>query len=299
MSTLIRPSFHALSAAMLACACMLVAQIVNTLLSTSLLPLPTGLELPRRESAATPVKAPPALSAELLARYTGLSLDKGPKPALVEVTEGAPPTQLRLKLLGTMTATESSLSLATIYEDSTQKTRTVWVGSTLQEAEIIAIERTRVMLWNAGRLEFLDASTVPGPGAGLAAAPPAPTGPTGAATGFGATLRELSPNTYAISRNDVENTLANMGQLFTQARVVPSFTNGAPRGFKLFAMRPDSFFTRLGLKTGDALQRVNGFTLDSPTSALEAFNHLRSSMRIELEIERDGQPMRKTYTIEN
>jgi general secretion pathway protein C len=289
MSTLVRPSFHALSAAMLACACMLVAQIANTLLSTSLLPLP-ALELPRQESSATPVKAPPALSAELLARYTGLSLDANSKPAPIEVSEKAPPTQLRLRLLGTMTATESSLSLATIYEDSTQRTRTVWVGSTLQEAEIIAIERTRVMLWNAGRLELLNASTVPGSTAG--------TTPTGAATGFGATLRELSPNTYAISRNDVENTLANMAQLFTQARVVPSFINGTPRGFKLFAIRPDSFFTRLGLKNGDALQRVNGFTLDSPTSALEAFNTLRGSARIELELERDGQPVRKTYNIE-
>jgi general secretion pathway protein C len=89
-----------------------------------------------------------------------------------------------------------------------------------------------------------------------------------------------------------------MGQLFTQARVVPSFVNGAPRGFKLFAIRPDSIFTRLGLKNGDALQRVNGFTLDSPTGALEAFNHLRGSSRIELELERDGQPVRKTYAIE-
>ena len=96
----------------------------------------------------------------------------------------------------------------------------------------------------------------------------------------------------------MENALGNMPQLFTQARVVPSFTNGASRGFKLFAMRPDSFFTRLGLKNGDALQRVNGFTLDSPTSALEAFNHLRSSARIEIELERDGQPVRKTYNIE-
>jgi general secretion pathway protein C len=298
MSTLIRPSFHALSAAMLAWACLLVAQIANTLMSASLLPLPTALELPRLRPTTTPVEAPVALSAELLARYTGLSLDEGTKPAPVEVSEEAPPTQLRLRLLGTMTASESSFSLATLYEDSTQRTRTVWVGSRLQDAEIVAIERTRVMLWNAGRLESLDASATPGTAAGTAAVPPPPNGPTGAATGFGATLRELSPNTYAIARNDVENTLANMAQLFTQARVVPSFTNGASRGFKLFAMRPDSFFTRLGLKNGDALQRVNGFTLDSPTSALEAFNHLRGSSRIELEIERDGQPVRKTYNIE-
>jgi general secretion pathway protein C len=206
-----------------------------------------------------------------------MSLEKGPKPP-TEVAQEAQPTQLRLQLLGTMTSTDPSLSLATLYEDSTRRTRTVWVGSTLQDAEVVSIERTRVMLRNAGRLEILDAS--------------APSGAVGPATALG-------PNAYSLTRQDVENTLSNMGQLFNQVRVVPAFTNGVPRGFKLFAIRPDSIFTRLGLKNGDSLQRVNGFTLDSPTSALEAFNHLRGSSRIELELERDGQPLRKTYTIEN
>jgi len=295
MSTLIRPSFHALTVAMLACACLLVAQIANTLLSSELLPLPTALELPPRQPTVAPSDAPPALSAELLARYTGLSLGDTSKPAPIAVSENAQPTQLRLKLPGTMTDARAELSLATIYEDSTQRTRTVRVGSTLEGAEIVAIERTRVMLWNAGRLEQLHASAS-AKGATELALPSNP--PTGAATGPGATIRELSPNTYAIARTDVENTLANGPQLLTQARAVPSFINGTPRGFKLYSIRPDSFFARLGLKNGDALNRVNGYTLDNPTSALEAFNHLRSSSRIELEIERDGQPVRKTYNIE-
>ena len=295
MSTLIRPSFHALTVAMLACACLLVARIANTLLSSELLPLPTALELPPRESTAAPSEAPPALSAELLARYMGLSLGDNSKPAPIEVSENAQSTQLRLELLGTMTDARPSLSLATIYEGATQRTRTVRVGSTLEGAEIVAIERTRVMLWNAGRLEQLNASSAAKSATGVALAP---TAPTGAASGFGATLRELSPNTYAIARTDVESTLSNGPQLLTQARAVPSFINGTPRGFKLFAIRPDSLFARIGMKNGDALQRVNGFTLDSPTSALEAFNHLRGSSRIELELERDGQPVRKTYNIE-
>jgi general secretion pathway protein C len=63
-------------------------------------------------------------------------------------------------------------------------------------------------------------------------------------------------------------------------------------------MRPDSIYARLGLKNGDILQRVNGFTLDSPTQTLEAYNHLRRSSRIELEFERDGQVLRKTYAVE-
>jgi general secretion pathway protein C len=126
--------------------------------------------------------------------------------------------------------------------------------------------------------------------------PPSPSAPS---TGFGSTLRQTGPETYAIQRQDVENTLANLNQVAMHARVVPSFVNGVSKGFKLFAMRPDSIYTRLGMKNGDILQRVNGFELTSPTQALEAYNHLRSSSRIELEIERDGQVLRKTYAVED
>jgi general secretion pathway protein C len=104
---------------------------------------------------------------------------------------------------------------------------------------------------------------------------------------------------YTIQRQDVENTLANLSEVAMQARVVPSLINGASKGFKLFAMRPDSLYTRLGLKNGDILQRINGSSLDDPTRALDAYHQLRGASRIELEIERDGQVLRKAYTVEN
>jgi general secretion pathway protein C len=294
MSSLIRPSFHAFTLVMLACACLLVVQTVNTLLGASLLPLPTTPESPRQEPA-TISKAPTSpLSTELLARYTGLTLE-APKASTPQPPIDTVPTQLGLKLLGTMTSPMAGLSMASVYEAPTQRTRTVWEGSSLQGAEILTIERTRVVLMNNGRTEILDITSIPAaPGqAALVLPPSAP------ATGFGSTLRQTGPDAYAIQRQDVENTLANLNQVAMQARVVPSFSHGVAKGFKLFAMRPDSIYARLGLKNGDILQRVNGFALDSPTQTLEAYNHLRGSARIELEIERDGQPLRKTYAVED
>ena len=57
----------------------------------------------------------------------------------------------------------------------------------------------------------------------------------------------------------------------------------------------DSFYSRLGLRNGDVLQRINGLDLDSPDKALEAFTKLRDARRIELEIERGGAPVRKVF----
>lgn len=294
MSSLIRPSFHAFTLVMLACACLLVVQTVNTVLGASLLPLPTLPELPRQESPKVATAPATPLSVDLLARHTGLSLEEHPA-STPRISSDTLPTQLGLKLLGTLTSPADGMSMASVLEGPTQRTRTVWVGSALQGAEILTIERTRVVLLNNGRTEILDITSIPA-APGQATLLPAPSAP---ATGFGSTLRQTGPDTYAIQRQDVENTLANLNQVALQARLVPSFIDGVARGFKLFAIRPDSIYARLGLKNGDILQRVNGFTLDSPTQALEAYNHLRSSSRIELEVNRNGQVLRKTYAVED
>lgn len=296
MRSLIRPAFHAFTFAMLACACLLVAQTVNTLVGASLAPHPTVSESARQEPVTASTATVTPLSAEELARYTGLSLrdaSKQPSTAVLTVTV---PTQLGLKLLGTLTSASTDLSLASVYEPASQRTRTVSVGSALQGAEVLAIERTRLVLLNNGQLEILDLTSSP-VASGLPPSVPTPAAvPT---TGFGSSLRQTGPDAYAIARQDVENTLANLNQIATQARVVPSFTDGKARGFKLFAMRPDSIYSRLGLKNGDILQRINGSTLDDPMRAMEAYHSMKGASRIELEIERDGQPLRKTYTVEN
>ncbi|WP_224249873.1 type II secretion system protein GspC [Hyalangium gracile] len=297
MSALVRSSFHAFTLAMLACACTLVAQTVNTLVSGSLFSVPTAPSMPRQEVSTAPHSTSTPLSAELLARHTGLSLDKAPKPP-AELPSDAQTTQLSLKLLGTMTSSSSGMSLASVYDDALRRTRTVWTGSMLQGAQVLAIERTRVLLMNGDRMEVLDLASLPA-SSGMVAAPQPPPAPAGNSTGLGSSIRETGPGTYTIQRQDVDNALANMNQIATQARIVPTFRNGSPQGFKVFGMRQDSLYARLGMRNGDILTRINGFTMDNPTRALEAYTHLRGTSRIELEVERDGQPVRMTYTVEN
>lgn len=292
MSALVRSSFHAFTLAMLACACTLVAQTINTVVGASLLPLPTTTGAQPRE-ASTASSSPTPLSAELLARQTGLSLGTQSKPP-PEPTRDMQSTQLALKLLGTMTSPNSAMSLASVYDDALHRTRTVWTGSTLQGAEVVSIERTRLLLANGGRVEILDISSIP-----AASAMPAAPAPAGASTGLGSSIRQTGPESYAIRRQDLDNTLTRLNDVAMQARIVPAFREGISKGFKLFAMKPDSIYARLGMKNGDILQRINGFTLDDPTRALEAYNNLKGSSRLELELERDGQPLRKTFSVEN
>ena len=69
-------------------------------------------------------------------------------------------------------------------------------------------------------------------------------------------------------------------------------------GFKLYAIRPSSVFSRLGLANGDGVRAINGYELTSPDKALEMFTKLRAVAELTLDITRRGQPMMITVTID-
>jgi general secretion pathway protein C len=68
-------------------------------------------------------------------------------------------------------------------------------------------------------------------------------------------------------------------------------------GFKLFSIRPDSIYSKIGVQNGDVIRRINGFDLNSPEKALEVYSKMKDASRIEIEIERNGAPIRKSYNV--
>ncbi|XHF27046.1 general secretion pathway protein GspC [Corallococcus exercitus] len=195
---------------------------------------------------------------------------------------------LGIRLLGTLVAQDPHWSMASIHELPAGSARSLMLSDTIQGARVFAIERERILLLVDGRLEYVD-------GSGSVAPVPVNVHP-GAVLGRG--IRETGADTYAVPREDVTEALTHLDELMMQARVVPSFRDGRPVGFKLFSIREGSFYSRLGLRNGDVLQRINGLDLDSPDKALEAFNTLREARRIELQIERGGAPVRKVFDVQ-
>ena len=82
-----------------------------------------------------------------------------------------------------------------------------------------------------------------------------------------------------------------------QARIVPAFKDGVAKGFKLFSIRPDSIYTKIGVQNGDVIRRINGYDLNSPEKALEIYSKLKEASRIDIELERNGSVVRKTYNV--
>lgn len=287
----------------------LVSRTVNAFIEVSLLPLPTGQA--RTVAVAPRVEPLAQLNVDTVARVTGLPVPK-PEPEVVEPTEpsvdlnSAPVhTTLRLKLLGTLVSDAfPEWSVASIQDVVTLKTNTYMIGDRVQGAEIVEVERLRVIIINNNRREFIDAT--PGGGEAIAVAPP-PSPVIAAAPvraeappdskGLGAGVKQLSDNDYEIPRAEIDKTLSNLNDVAMQARIVPAFKDGVAQGFKLFSIRPDSIYTKIGIQNGDVIKRINGYDLNSPEKALEIYSKLKEAARIDIEVERNGSTVRKTYNV--
>lgn len=100
-----------------------------------------------------------------------------------------------------------------------------------------------------------------------------------------------------IDRSEVDSVLSNINQLMQQAKVRPYFKDGKPSGLLLTHIRKNSFFTELGLQSGDIVKGVNGKEIESVDDALEFYNRLKSSSSVDLEIERRGEKKSISYDI--
>jgi general secretion pathway protein C len=78
-------------------------------------------------------------------------------------------------------------------------------------------------------------------------------------------------------------------------RIIPAFRDGKPIGFKLFSIRPNSLYARIGIENGDVIRRVNGYEINSPEKALEAYSRLQNTDHFEVDLEHGGLPVTRFY----
>jgi general secretion pathway protein C len=110
-------------------------------------------------------------------------------------------------------------------------------------------------------------------------------------------VTKVSETDYNIDGSEIDRVLNNLSEVATKARIVPSFKNGKPNGFKLFSIKPGSIYSKIGLRNGDVIQSVNGHEMNSPDKALEIYQKLKDSSGITVDIQRRGRAMTMNYAI--
>ena len=297
MELVIRKYFWAVNLCFVALVALLAAKTVNLFFEAAIAPAPSA-PTAREPTRVVQPQVPATLDLPKLAQLTGLPL---PAPETEEEEQkpdmsSAPVrTSLRVKLLGTLVSTLPSWSIGSILDLQNQKSSTVMIGDKVQNAEVLSIQRDRVIIANNGRREYIGAEG----GDGAPAPPPiATTRPVNdPGQAYGAGIKALDDNNYEVPRSEVDRALANLNDLAMQARIVPAFKDGQAEGFKLFSIRPDSLYSKIGIVNGDVIKRINGFEMNSPEKALEVYTKLKDANRIDIEVDRNGQTLRKTYNV--
>mgnify|MGYP006270776385 CR=1 FL=1 len=116
--------------------------------------------------------------------------------------------------------------------------------------------------------------------------------------GGGRGVKRVSSNEYKIDSSERDRVMNNLSKVATQARIVPSFKNGKPNGFKLFSIKPRSIFSKIGLQNGDVIQKINGYEINSPDKALELYQKLKDTRSISVELLRRGRQKSFQYEID-
>jgi hypothetical protein len=106
-----------------------------------------------------------------------------------------------------------------------------------------------------------------------------------------------SGNRCELSRALFDRILGDSTGMSRGARIVPSVKDGQPNGMKLYAIRPKSYFGRLGLTNGDTITAVNGMDINSPDKALEAYAKIRTAKKLTLSLIRRGEPVTQEIVI--
>jgi len=276
----------AVNGALLVGSCFVVANLITQIGGETLEPVPTDTAATRIERPASDVAAAP--SAILERNLFGAQL-AGDAQGVDPSDEPLAATKLPLKLLGTAAANDESRSRAAIQDEKTQKHLVVAVGDALEghaRVSVRAIERTRVVLDNAGRPEELvlreddpSLAALRRPaarrGARRAAAPPE------ADATLNQRLKTLNgPDGQGIS------------QILSSARIVPQYFEGQMQGMRVDSIKADSLFQKVGLQNGDVITEVNGIVIDRVEATSAIFDEFASAEQIDIAALRGGSAVK-------
>ncbi|RMH51980.1 MAG: PDZ domain-containing protein [Zetaproteobacteria bacterium] len=103
-------------------------------------------------------------------------------------------------------------------------------------------------------------------------------------------LPSRSPNrrNMGLSRQVVNDAMANFSRLLSQARILPHFTNGKADGFLVTDIAAGSLYQRLGLQNGDILTGVNGKPVTSMEQAMNMYRQLQTASSVDVTVRRGG-----------
>jgi len=217
-------------------------------------------------------------------------------------SDGVPMTSLPLSLIATFVS--DNFKQATVLNTSTLAQGGYVIGSEIPGAgTVVKIDYKYVDFENTSAGKRVERISILGEAPPPAAAPtvaaaPVSTGPQDEMTSaIDSGIKKVDETTFEVDRALIDKLLANPLAASKGARVTPSIKNGKPNGIKLYAIRPSSIYSKLGLANGDTIHSINGFELDSLDKGLEVYQKVKDASGLQVSVTRRGKPVTLNYSI--
>lgn len=111
-------------------------------------------------------------------------------------------------------------------------------------------------------------------------------------------IEKVGPTEYEVERSAIDEILEDQARLFRATRVRPVRKGGKTTGMRVSRIRGGTLLHTLGVRNGDVVQGINGFSLTDPQKALEAYGRLRTADHLALSLQRGGKPVTIDINIE-
>ncbi len=194
-------------------------------------------------------------------------------------TENLEPTSLSLTLWGTVTGTSDPWA---VIEDRAKREQALYrEGDAVKEARLKKILKHKIILTHNGKDEVLEMETD--------------------SRNAGTSSSSLPQAPPPVPETGVVNPFTQMpmggpsGQIMNQIRIRPYFSKGSPDGVMVYGIRPDSVFSRAGLRNGDIVREINGTPVASVEEASALLADLEQIGSIQATLLRSGQVRQITY----
>jgi general secretion pathway protein C len=198
-------------------------------------------------------------------------------------------TGLKLKLWGTAIGPGGHL-YAAIEDPKTREQLLYRAGDTVQKASVKMVLRQKVVLNVDGRDEVLIQEA---PGIVRAAAPGS------AAEAAPAPRLAAEPSEQvAVTGEQIEKAMEDVGDLLTQATFRPHIEDGRPAGISITGIKPNAIFRKLRLRNGDVITGVNNQSITSVDDAMKVFGTLSADGPIQVQVKRRGREETLEYKID-
>lgn len=268
----------------------LVAHSINAFVAESLYLPSMTLSGPAPGNSAVPVAV--SLSQQYIDQIRSSGLFVLP-PVLTGMVPGQASAPVRaslgvatkLRLIGVVVG-DQQRAFAIVEELTTKRQVLYRLHAQIPDiGEVSEIRRDGIVIRSGDLQELLELAPTEKPSQTAMAASPV------AAPVPGAPLRKV------LDRREVEQAMADLPKLLSQARAVPYMVNGAPSGYRMDYIAPASFYEKIGIQYGDVLQRVNGVDVRDPSTMLGLFQQLKNEQTVKVDMVRNNQRVTMTYDL--